>query len=43
VVELKFFGGLSLEETAETLHISRSFVARDWNMAKAWLRRELTM
>jgi RNA polymerase sigma factor (TIGR02999 family) len=42
VVELKFFGGLSLEETAEVLHISRATVARDWNMAKAWLRRELT-
>ena len=42
VVELRYFSGLSLEETAEALHISRATVARDWNMAKAWLHRELT-
>lgn len=42
VVELKFFSGLSLEETAEVLHISRTTVAREWNVAKAWLRRELS-
>ena len=42
VVELRYFGGLSLEETAEALHISRATVARDWDVAKAWLRRELT-
>ncbi len=41
VVELKFFSGLSLEETAEALHISRATVANDWNMAKVWLYREL--
>ena len=42
VVELRYFGGLSLEETAEALHVSRATVARDWEVAKAWLRRELT-
>ena len=42
VVELKFFSGLTLEETAEVLRVSRTTVARDWNMAKAWLRRELS-
>ena len=42
VVELRYFSGLSLEETAEALGISRSTAARDWNMAKAWLHRELT-
>ena len=42
VVELRYFGGLSLEETAEVLHISRATTARDWEVAKAWLRRELT-
>jgi len=42
VVELRYFGGLSLEETAEVLHISRATTARDWDVAKAWLRRELT-
>lgn len=42
VVELKFFSGLTLEETAEVLHISRTTVAREWNVAKAWLRRELS-
>lgn len=42
IVELKFFGGLSLEETAEALRISRSTVARDWETARAWLHRELT-
>lgn len=41
VVELRYFSGLSLEETAEALHISRSTVASDWNMAKVWLFREL--
>jgi len=41
VVELRFFGGLSVEETAEVLHISRQTVMRDWNMAKVWLLREL--
>lgn len=42
VVELRYFGGLSLEETADVLHISRATTARDWDVAKAWLRRELT-
>ena len=41
VVELRYFSGLSLEETAEALHISRATVASDWSMAKAWLYREL--
>jgi len=42
VVELRYFAGLSLEETAATLGISRATAARDWTMAKAWLHRELT-
>jgi RNA polymerase sigma factor (TIGR02999 family) len=42
VVELRYFAGLSLEETAEALGISRATAARDWTMAKAWLHRELT-
>jgi RNA polymerase sigma factor (TIGR02999 family) len=41
VVELRYFGGLSVEETAEVLKVSPVTVARDWNMAKAWLQREL--
>jgi len=41
VVELRYFSGLSLEETATALHISRATAARDWSMAKAWLFREL--
>lgn len=42
IVELKYFSGLSLEETADILHISRATVANDWNLAKVWLLRELT-
>lgn len=42
IVELRFFGGLGVEETAEVLKISRITVIRDWNRAKAWLHRELT-
>ncbi len=42
VVELKYFSGLSLEETAEALHVSRATVARDWEAARAWLHRELS-
>lgn len=42
VVELRFFGGLSVDETAEFLHISPETVLRDWKMAKAWLLRELS-
>lgn len=41
VVELKFFGGLSVEETAEALAISAETVVRDWRLAKIWLLREL--
>lgn len=42
VVELRFFGGLSIEETAEALKISPETVKRDWTWAKAWLLRELS-
>ncbi len=42
VVELRYFSGLSLEETAEVMEISRATVAREWQMAKAWLHKELT-
>jgi RNA polymerase sigma factor (TIGR02999 family) len=42
VVELRYFGGLSVEETAEVLQISAETVQRDWKMAKIWLFRELT-
>lgn len=42
VVELRYFSGLNLEETAKVLEISRITAARDWAMAKAWIRRELT-
>jgi RNA polymerase sigma factor (TIGR02999 family) len=41
IVELRFFGGLTIEETAEALGISPATVKVDWNMAKAWLRREI--
>jgi len=41
VVELRFFGGLSVEETAEALRVSPQSVMRDWKLAKAWLMREL--
>ena len=41
VVELRFFGGLSLEETAEALGVSTKTVMRDWDFAKAWLQREI--
>jgi RNA polymerase sigma factor (TIGR02999 family) len=41
VVEFRFFGGLGIEETAEVLGVSSITVMRDWNMAKAWLAREL--
>jgi len=41
VVELRFFGGLSIEETAEALKISPETVKRDWNWAKAWMLREM--
>ena len=42
IVELRFFGGLSVEETAEVLHISGITVIREWNKARAWLYRELS-
>lgn len=41
IVELRFFGGLTLDEAAEVLQTSRSTVQREWNMAKAWLYRRL--
>jgi RNA polymerase sigma-70 factor (ECF subfamily) len=42
IVELRFFGGLTVEETAELLQISPATVKRDWTLAKIWLRRELS-
>ena len=42
VVEMRFFGGLSVEETAEALKVSGETVMRDWKIAKAWLLRELS-
>ena len=41
VIELRFFGGLSVKETAEALNVSVETVARDWRLAKVWLLREL--
>ena len=41
VVELRFFGGLSIEETAEVLKVSPSTIKREWSLAQAWLYREL--
>ena len=41
-MELRFFGGLSIEETAEILDVSPGTVMRDWTLAKAWLQREMT-
>ena len=41
IVELKFFGGLSIEETAEVLGVGHATVERDWKMARAWLRLKL--
>lgn len=42
IVELRYFTGLSLDETADVLGISRATVARDWQVSKAWLHREMT-
>jgi RNA polymerase sigma factor (sigma-70 family) len=42
IVELRFFGGLTNDEAAEVLGVSASTVKRDWNMAKAWMFRELS-
>jgi RNA polymerase sigma-70 factor (ECF subfamily) len=41
VVEMRCFGGLTIEETAEALNVSTETVKRDWRLAKAWLQREL--
>ena len=41
VVEMKYFGGMSVSEIAQVLEVSETTVARDWNMAKAWLAREI--
>ena len=41
LIELRFFGGLSVEETAEVLEVSPDTVKRDWRLAKLWLLREL--
>jgi RNA polymerase sigma-70 factor (ECF subfamily) len=41
MIELRFFGGLSVEETAAVLHVSPDTVKRDWRFAKAWMQREL--
>jgi RNA polymerase sigma factor (TIGR02999 family) len=42
VVELRFFGGLTTQETAEVLGVSQDTVVRDWRFAKAWLQNEMT-
>ena len=42
VVEMRFFGGLSVKETAEVLNVSQETVMRDWRLAKVWLQRELS-
>ena len=42
IVELRYFGGLTIEETAEALGIGHSTVEREWTLARAWLRRELS-
>ena len=42
IVELRYFGGLTEEQIAETLEISSRTVRRDWNLARAWLYRELS-
>ena len=41
IVELRFFGGLSIEETARVLNVSPGTVMRDWTFARAWLRNEM--
>jgi RNA polymerase sigma factor (TIGR02999 family) len=41
IVELRFFGGLSIDETAEILRVSPGTVMRDWTLAKAWLRKQI--
>ncbi|MDQ2938405.1 MAG: ECF-type sigma factor, partial [Acidobacteriota bacterium] len=42
IVELRYFGGLTIEETAEVLGVSPAKIKRDWSMARAWLRREIS-
>jgi DNA-directed RNA polymerase specialized sigma24 family protein len=42
VFEMRFFGGLNVDETAEVLGVAANTVIRDWNFARAWLRRELS-
>jgi RNA polymerase sigma factor (TIGR02999 family) len=42
IIELRFFGGLSIEETAEAMKIAPITVTREWRSAKAWLRREMS-
>lgn len=42
IVELRYFGGLSVEETAEVVKVSPDTVMRDWRLAKTWLRREMS-
>jgi RNA polymerase sigma factor (sigma-70 family) len=41
IVELRYFAGLTIEETAETLSLSPATIKRDWTLARAWLRREI--
>jgi RNA polymerase sigma factor (sigma-70 family) len=41
LVELRFYGGLTIDETAAALGISAATVSREWTMARAWLRREM--
>jgi RNA polymerase sigma factor (TIGR02999 family) len=42
IVELRFFGGLSIKETAEVLNVSEETIRKDWNITKSWLKRELS-
>lgn len=42
IVELRFFGGLSIKETADALHVSEETIRKDWNITKSWLRRALS-
>ena len=42
IVELRFFGGMSIEETAEALNVSPGTVMREWTFARAWLRNEMS-
>ena len=42
IVELRYFGGMSVEETAEVLGVHPNTVIRDWSLAKVWLKRELS-